>query len=109
MRRLRTASLPRLLAIVAVLVAVVAGAGIAQAALTGAQKPAPKPLDQAVLDAVNAPPVDGVSARIEFTNNLLPSGGYPHGVYSVNPGSTFGVYQALSTRASGEVISADQY
>ena len=77
MRRLRTASLPRLLAIVAVLVAVVAGAGIAQAALTGAQKPAPKALDQAVLDAVNAPPVDGVSARIEFTNNLLPSGSLP--------------------------------
>ena len=77
MRRLRTASLPRLLAIVAVLVAVVAGAGIAQAALTGAQKPAPEPLDQAVLDAVNAPPVDGVSARIEFTNNLLPSGSLP--------------------------------
>jgi outer membrane lipoprotein-sorting protein len=77
MRRLRTASLPRLLAFVAVLVAVVAGAGIAQAALTGAQKPAPKPLDQAVLDAVNAPPVDGVTARIEFTNNLLPSGSLP--------------------------------
>jgi hypothetical protein len=47
-------------------------------------------------------------ANVTF-NNLLPSGGYPHGVYSLNPGSTFGVYQALSTRASGEVISADQY
>jgi outer membrane lipoprotein-sorting protein len=77
MRRLRTASLPRLLAFVAVLVAVVAGAGIAQAALNGAQKPAPKALDRAVLDAVNAPPVDGVTARIEFTNNLLPSGSLP--------------------------------
>jgi outer membrane lipoprotein-sorting protein len=77
MRRLRTASLPRLLAFVAVLVAVVAGAGIAQAALTGAQKPAPKALDRAVLDAVNAPPVQGVTARIEFTNNLLPSGSLP--------------------------------
>ena len=42
MRRLRTASSPRLLAIVAVLVAVVAGAGIAQAALNDAAKPAPK-------------------------------------------------------------------
>jgi outer membrane lipoprotein-sorting protein len=77
MRRLRTASLPRLLAFVAVLVAVVAGAGIAQAALNGAQKPAPKALDQAVLDAANAPPVDGVTARVEFTNNLLPSGSLP--------------------------------
>jgi outer membrane lipoprotein-sorting protein len=77
MRRLRTASSPRLLAIVAVLVAVVAGAGIAQAALTGAQKPAPKALDRAILDAANAPAVQGVSARIEFTNNLLPSGSLP--------------------------------
>jgi outer membrane lipoprotein-sorting protein len=77
MKRLRTASSPRLLAIVAVLVAVVAGAGIAQAALTGAQKPAPKALDQAILDAANAPRVQGVSARIEFTNNLLPSGSLP--------------------------------
>ena len=77
MRRLRTASSPRLLAIVAVLVAVVAGAGIAQAALTGAQKPAPKALDRAILDAANAPDVQGVSARIEFTNNLLPSGSLP--------------------------------
>jgi outer membrane lipoprotein-sorting protein len=77
MKRLRTASSHRLLAIVAVLVAVVAGAGIAQAALTGATKPAPKALDQAVLDAVNAPAVDGVTARIAFTNNLLPSGSLP--------------------------------
>jgi outer membrane lipoprotein-sorting protein len=77
MRRLRTASSPRLLAIVAVLVAVVAGAGIAQAALNSAPKPAPKALDRAILDAVNAPPVDGVTARIEFTNNLLPSGSLP--------------------------------
>ena len=57
--------------------AVVAGAGIAQAALNSAPKPAPKPLDRAVLDALNAPAVDGVTARIEFTNNLLPSGSLP--------------------------------
>src|SRR6478609_11795780 len=77
MNRLRTASSPRLLAIVAVLVAVVAGAGIAQAALNSATKPAPKSLDRAVLDALNAPPVQGVTARIDFTNNLLPSGSLP--------------------------------
>jgi len=82
MRRLRTASSPRLLAIVAVLVAVVAGAGIAQAALNSATKPAPKPLDRAVLAAINAPPVDGVTARIEFTNNLLPSGSLPRNTAS---------------------------
>src|SRR3954452_10301670 len=79
MRRLRTASTRRLLTIVAVLVATVAAAGIAQAALTGAPKPDPKPLDRAVLDAVNARPVEGVTARVKFTNNLLPSGSLPQG------------------------------
>src|SRR3954452_19764948 len=77
MRRLRTASTRRLLLIVAVLVAAVAGAGIAQAALTTAEKPAPKPLDRALFDAANAKPVEGVTARIKFTNNLLPSGSLP--------------------------------
>ena len=56
MRRLRTASTRRLVTIAAVLVAVVAGAGIAQAALNSAPKPDPKPLDRAVHDALNAPP-----------------------------------------------------
>jgi outer membrane lipoprotein-sorting protein len=82
MRRLRTASTRRLLLIVAVLVAAVAGAGIAQAALTTASKPAPKPLDRALLDAANAKPVEGVTARIKFTNNLLPSGSLPEGTAS---------------------------
>src|SRR3954447_26872527 len=77
MRRLRTASTRRLLTIVAVLIAAVAGAGIAQAALTNNPKPAPKPLDQAVYDAFAAPPVDGITARVHFTNNLLPSGSLP--------------------------------
>lgn len=77
MKRLRTASTRRLATIAAVLVAVVTGAGIAQAALDSAPKPAPKPLDRAVHDALNAPAVDGVSARIHFTNKLLPSGSLP--------------------------------
>src|SRR3954451_16726146 len=77
MRRLRTASTRRLLTIVAVLIAAVAGAGIAQAALNNDPKPAPKPLDQAVYDALAAPPVDGITARVHFTNNLLPSGSLP--------------------------------
>jgi outer membrane lipoprotein-sorting protein len=82
MKRLRTTSSPRLLAILAVLVAVVAGAGIAQASLNDPAKPAPKPLDRAILDAANAPPVDGVTARIKFTNNLLPSGSLPENTAS---------------------------
>ncbi|MDA0180673.1 hypothetical protein OJ997_10250 [Solirubrobacter phytolaccae] len=82
MRRLRTASTRRLLTIVAVLVAAVTGAGIAQAALTTGEKPAPKPLDRALFDAANAKPVEGVTARIKFSNNLLPSGSLPQGTAS---------------------------
>jgi hypothetical protein len=29
--------------------------------------------------------------------------------YTIAPGTQYGVYQALSTRAGGEVVSADQY
>lgn len=82
MRRLRTASTRRLLTIVAVLVAAVAGAGIAQAALTTGEKPAPKPLDRALYDAAHAQPVEGVTARIKFTNNLIPSGSLPENTAS---------------------------
>jgi len=44
-----------------------------------------------------------------------PATGYPlgvtdvAGVYTLAPGTQMGVYQKLSTRAGGEVISADQY
>ena len=82
MRRLRTASTRRLLMIVAVLVATVAAAGIAQAALNTTSKPDPKPLDRAILDAANAKPVAGVTARVKFTNNLLPSGSLPQNAAS---------------------------
>jgi outer membrane lipoprotein-sorting protein len=79
MRRLRTAS-PRNLAILAAtVVAVALGAvGIAQA-VGGATPPPAKALDQAIYDASRAPAVDGVTARIEFKNNLLPSGALPDG------------------------------
>jgi outer membrane lipoprotein-sorting protein len=77
MRRLRTAS-PRNLAILAAtIVAVALGAvGIAQA-VGGATPPPAKPLDQAIYDASRAPAVDGITARIEFKNNLLPGGALP--------------------------------
>ena len=79
MRRLRSLSTRRLLAIVAGVVALAATAAVAQAALTGESKPHPKPLDRAILDAANAAPVDGLTARISFTNALLPSGALPNG------------------------------
>jgi outer membrane lipoprotein-sorting protein len=78
MRRLRTISTRRLYGLVAVVVLVAATAGIAQAALRGSASPPPaKPLDRAVLDALRAPEIAGVSARVTFTNGLLPAGSLP--------------------------------
>jgi outer membrane lipoprotein-sorting protein len=74
MRRLATLPARRLWAIAAVVVLVAAGGGIAQAALSGAPTPEPKRLNAAIRDAVNAPAVTGITARIAFTNHLLPSG-----------------------------------
>jgi outer membrane lipoprotein-sorting protein len=44
---------------------------IALAASGGGPTPPPRPLDQAVHDALSAPPPDGVTARVHFTNNLI--------------------------------------
>jgi outer membrane lipoprotein-sorting protein len=83
MRRLRTASARRLSAIFVIATALALTAGIAQGALTGAgPTPSPKALANAVLDAFNAPEPDGVTAKIHFTNALLPSGSLPGGAAS---------------------------
>jgi outer membrane lipoprotein-sorting protein len=79
MRRLRTTSTQRLLTVVAAVVALALTGAFAQAAISGSDpEPEPKPLDRAVHDAVTAPPLDGVSARVTFTNGLLPSGSLPN-------------------------------
>jgi outer membrane lipoprotein-sorting protein len=78
MRSLRTTSTRRLLTILACAGVLVTSAAIAQAALGGSGPvPAPKALTQAIRDAINAPSQDGLTARITFTNNLLPSGSLP--------------------------------
>lgn len=82
MRRLRTLSTHRLIGLAAALVVLATGVGIAQAAIGGSPTPAPKPLDVAVHDALTAPPVDGVTARVHFTNHLIPSGALPDGTAS---------------------------
>jgi outer membrane lipoprotein-sorting protein len=70
LRRLPTSRLLALLALVAV--ALAGGTAIAVAALGGGgPTPPPKPLDVAVHDAVSASAVDGVTARITFTNRLI--------------------------------------
>ncbi len=83
MRRLRTTSARRLTAIFAVAAGLALTAGIAQGALGGSgPKPAPKALANAILAAFRAPQPEGVTAKIEFTNKLLPSGSLPHGTAS---------------------------
>lgn len=80
MNRLRTISTRRLIAIIAGLVVLIAGVGVAQGALGGKDSVPPRtPLANAVHRALNAPEVQGVSARIEFTNRLIPSGAMPSG------------------------------
>ena len=76
MRYLRTFPTARLVGLLALVVALsVAAAAIAVAASGGgAQTPPPKPLALAVHDAIAGPPVDGVTARVTFTNKLFPSG-----------------------------------
>jgi outer membrane lipoprotein-sorting protein len=75
MSYLRRISTRRLLALCAAVVALLAGsaAAIAFAAGGSGPTPPPKPLAQAVHDALAAPAVDGVTARITFTNHLIDS------------------------------------
>jgi outer membrane lipoprotein-sorting protein len=71
---LRTMSTRRLLAVIAGAVALIAGGtAIALAAGTNGPVPPPKPLAQAIHDAASAPPVDGITAKIKFTNHLIDS------------------------------------
>jgi outer membrane lipoprotein-sorting protein len=74
-KRLRTASTARLITIATVIVVVLVGSAIAVASTgSSGSTPPPKPLDQAIHDALSAPKPEGVTARITFTNNLFPSG-----------------------------------
>jgi outer membrane lipoprotein-sorting protein len=82
MRRLRTAPFHHLALAAATAVALVIGAvGIAQA-VGGGSTPPRKPLARAIYDAVNGPAPQGITARIRFTNGLLPSGSLPRGTAS---------------------------
>jgi hypothetical protein len=75
-RLFRQLSTRRLIALIVLVVGVAVGAGVGSMAALGnsAQTPPPLPLDQALHDALTAPAPDGVSARVQFTNNLFPSG-----------------------------------
>jgi outer membrane lipoprotein-sorting protein len=74
MRFLRTATTGRLLAAIgAVVAAIIVGAAVAVAATSGGPAPKRQPLAAAVHQALKAPAVSGISARISFTNNLIDS------------------------------------
>jgi outer membrane lipoprotein-sorting protein len=74
MKFLRTASSRRLLAVIAgLLVAVAAGTAIAVAATGSGPVPPSSPLAPAVHKALAAPAVNGMTARISFSNRLIDS------------------------------------
>lgn len=74
MRFLRTASTTRLLATIAgVIAAIAAGTALAVAATTSDPVPPPQPLAQAIHSALTATPPGGISADVNFTNNLISS------------------------------------
>lgn len=76
MKIFRQLSTPRLLGLMAAVVAVAVGASALAMTAVGSSAPTPpaKPLDQALKDATGATSPAGVTARVQFTNNLFPSG-----------------------------------
>ena len=75
MKIFRTLSTARLIALAAVVVVVAAGGAFAVAATGGSgATPAPKPLAQAIHDALASQKPAGITADIGFSNTLFPSG-----------------------------------
>ena len=69
---LRTAPMSRLLATLAgIVVAIAGGTAIALAATSGGPVPKHEPLAKAIGQALAAKPVKGITASINFTNNLI--------------------------------------
>ena len=75
MSLLRTLPTNRLLALLAAVVVIVGGGTAIALGAVGGGGPVPpaKPLASAVHDAVAAPGVNGITARITFTNKLIDS------------------------------------
>ncbi|MDP2712384.1 MAG: DUF2092 domain-containing protein [Solirubrobacteraceae bacterium] len=117
MRRLRTTSTRRLLTALACAGVLVMSVAIAaQAALSGSGPvPPPKALAQAIKDALGAPSPDGLTARITFTNDLLPGGSLPGASSALTSGADGRLWLAKDGRLrlelqadSGDVqISSD--
>jgi outer membrane lipoprotein-sorting protein len=104
LRRLPTT---RLLALVAAVIAALGGGtAIAMAALGGSgAKPPAKSLVQALHDAVSGPAVQGVTARITFTNHLIDSSSLPNGSNPLLSGATGRLWAAPDGRLRLELQS----
>ncbi len=77
---LRRISTRRLLTLCALtLVVAISATAVAVATSGGSAEPEPKPLADAVHEALNAPEVPGISADVEFTNNLIDSSSFEGG------------------------------
>src|SRR3954447_7598932 len=73
---LRTISGARLAALCASVIAIAGGGtAIAVAGSDGGPTPPPKPLARAVHDGLTAPPGQGITARVKFTNHLIDTSG----------------------------------
>jgi outer membrane lipoprotein-sorting protein len=77
---LRRISTRRLLTLCALTLVVAIGATAVAVATSGdGPQPEPKPLAKAVHEALNAPEVPGISAEVEFTNNLIDGASFEGG------------------------------
>src|SRR5271154_2190485 len=98
MNILRRISLSRLLLLCGLVVAIGVSATAIASALDAGPTPAPKPLADAIHDALTAPSVEGVSASVTLTDHLLEgaslAGGGHSGELTSNP---------LITGASGRL------
>ena len=81
MSLLRSSSASRLFGLLFVVIAVGAGLGIGAVTAFGGSgsAPAPSPLDAAIRQALSAQSVDGITARVRFTNHLVSSDVLPDG------------------------------
>src|SRR3954471_24541703 len=87
MKFLRTISTRRLLALCLSAAAIAAGGTAIALAGGSGPAPPPKPLAVAVHDGLTAPEVQGITARVKFTNHLIASSGI-HGANPLLTGAT---------------------
>ncbi|MDX6698150.1 MAG: hypothetical protein QOE65_1547 [Solirubrobacteraceae bacterium] len=102
---LRRTPTRHLLALCAALFALAAAGAALAIAGSGGPKPPDKPLSVAVRDALNAPPVDGVTARVKFVNHLVSSSSF-EGAGPILSGATGRMWATKDGRARLELQSS---